>query len=691
MKLIADIEKLNQDKHASLLVKELGKLVDEDALVYYNFPLYRGELQEDLRQVEVMMISRCIGVIYFKCISVFRNLTEIEKDYINDLYENIYGRLSKDVQFRKSRKELNVGITSAVVICDSSSTYNNSDPDFYYVSLAKLDKLLDEVKQDIISDSVFRHLVSCVEGTRKVVQKRNRKTIKGTNGKKTKSEILNEIQNEDATFDPEQKRIALVTIEGPQRIRGLAGSGKTIVLTMKAALYHLQNPEEDILYTYYTKSLFGLIHSLIEKYYRDFSENKEPNWNKIHILHGWGGSGVNGVYYQACLDNGVSPISFSNAVGHGITPFDYVCSQMLELKLKPKYGLTLIDEGQDFPNTFYRLCYKLSINKKIVWAYDDFQNIFDVKLQDEKETFGKDADGNYYVDFSKMTNPYKDITLHVCYRNPRVVLIFAFCLGLGIYNEKVLQRLTDNDHWKSLGFDVEKGDSEVGSEMIVSRPKENSPSFLNEEYGFSVQLIKCNSLSEECEKIASSIICDIRNEGLNPEDICVICLDDRNIQSYYSYLSQLLLSEGIRVYDLLHAAYTTTTFYQEGYVTLGTLNKAKGNEAGMVYIMGVDKIFNDRNNVILRNRLFTAITRTKGWVVLSGETSIDYCANEMDKLKKEHLKLRFIQPSEDSTRTIFGGSAKRQNQFNDIQRLIQELQNEGMSFDDIINHVKAKE
>ena len=690
MKLIADIEKLNRDQSARLLVNALGNLVDEQTIIYYNFPLYRGDLQEELRQVEIMMISPLYGVVYFKCINTFRKLTDLEIEYVNDLYENIYGRLSKDAQFRKNRKELNVGLASVVVICDTSSKFDDSDSDFIYVSLSNLGKLLEVVRQETITDSVFKHLVTCVEGTRKVVQKRSRNVIKGKDGKRTKSEILNDIQNQEATFDIEQKKTALVTIEGPQRIRGLAGSGKTIVLTMKAALYHLQNPDEEILYTYYTKSLYGMIHGLIDRYYRDFSDNKEPNWNKIHILHGWGGAGVNGVYYQACLDNGVSPITFSSAVGHGMKPFEYVCSQMLDKNIKPKYDLTLIDEGQDFPNSFYRLCYKLSVNKKIVWAYDDFQNIFDVNLQNEKETFGKDGKGNYYVDFNKMTNPYRDITLHVCYRNPRVALIFAFSLGLGIYNDRVLQRLTDNDHWKSLGFNVEKGDSSVGAEMVISRPVENSPSFMNEEYGFSVRLIKCKSLTEECEKIASMITADIQKEGLNPEDICVICLDDRNIRNYYSYMTQLLLDKGIRVYDLLNAAYTTTTFYQEGHVTLGTLNKAKGNEAGMVYIMGVDKIFNDRNNVIYRNRLFTAITRTKGWVVLSGEGSIDYCKVEMDKLQEEGLRLHFNQPSEESTRTIFGGSAKRQNKVNDIQRMIQELENEGMSFEDIINHVKEK-
>ena len=69
MKLIADIEKLNQNKPANLLVSALGKLVDDETIVYYNFPLYRGDLQEELRQVEIMMVSCHYGIVYFKCIN----------------------------------------------------------------------------------------------------------------------------------------------------------------------------------------------------------------------------------------------------------------------------------------------------------------------------------------------------------------------------------------------------------------------------------------------------------------------------------------------------------------------------------------------------------------------------------------------------------------------------------------------
>lgn len=42
MKLIADIEKLNQDRPAKLLVDSIEKMVDDETHVYYNFPLYRG-------------------------------------------------------------------------------------------------------------------------------------------------------------------------------------------------------------------------------------------------------------------------------------------------------------------------------------------------------------------------------------------------------------------------------------------------------------------------------------------------------------------------------------------------------------------------------------------------------------------------------------------------------------------------
>ena len=67
---------------------------------------------------------------------------------------------------------------------------------------------------------------------------------------KSKGRVLDKIQSQIALLDADQKRAALQIIDAPQRIRGLAGSGKTIVLTMKAAQIHASSPDSRILYTY---------------------------------------------------------------------------------------------------------------------------------------------------------------------------------------------------------------------------------------------------------------------------------------------------------------------------------------------------------------------------------------------------------------------------------------------------------
>ena len=50
--------------------------------------------------------------------------------------------------------------------------------------------------------------------------------------------ILKRLEQEIANLDQWQKAAAIGSPEGPQRIRGIAGSGKTVVLALKAAYLH---------------------------------------------------------------------------------------------------------------------------------------------------------------------------------------------------------------------------------------------------------------------------------------------------------------------------------------------------------------------------------------------------------------------------------------------------------------------
>src|SRR3546814_1304624 len=53
---------------------------------------------------------------------------------------------------------------------------------------------------------------------------------------------LKSLENSIATLDHRQNKAVIETVDGVQRIRGLAGSGKTIVLALKAAYLHTQYP-----------------------------------------------------------------------------------------------------------------------------------------------------------------------------------------------------------------------------------------------------------------------------------------------------------------------------------------------------------------------------------------------------------------------------------------------------------------
>lgn len=686
MELLADYNKLKLDPIASILINKIQDLNIENTNLYYNFPLYRGETRDDLLQAHVMLVSRKYGVIFFRCINTLDLYTETEKKKMDDLDGHIYSRINKVDELRISRRILKINITPKIFINGDIPTQLEE-----VININEVAKTIYENENVTLNDQEFKILTSAIEGT---VHLRNKKDREIVNTKElSKGEILNIIQNEHSVFDYEQKRAALNIIDSPQRIRGLAGSGKTIILAMKAALYHLQNPEAEILYTYFTKALYGQIKYLIEKYYRDFADNNEPDWTKIHILHGWGGAGLRGVYSDTCYQNDLPSISFLEAKKHEPkNPFNYIFAQLNNHSLIPIYDLTLIDEGQDFPSSFYKVCYKTTKNRRIVWAYDDFQNIFDTVIQDEKETFGRDENKNYRVDFSRDENSLQDIVLHKCYRNPRLVLINAFALGLGIYNDRVLQRLENNNHWTDLGFAVEKGDSTDNTEMIISRPIENSPIVTNEYFKEdSIQIEIFDNVGKEIEFICNSILNDIKVENLRADDICVIGLDSRNIKIYFDGIERRLKERGVLSFNLLNASNNNTNFSVINHVTLTTLNKAKGNESGMVYIVGTEYAFINKDYIIDRNKVFTAITRSKGWVTLTGFERANLCKTEMELLKKNNNKLRFIQPTKAATKTILRGINKQQSLLNEITKKMEELTKSGLSSDEILIMLKDLE
>jgi len=707
MKIILNEPLLAEQPSVKLLISFLeentNKFKLNDSTVYHNL-LFSEESEKNIRRSDIIVISKNHGILIFRCLDKQLIGNEISEDsvrgFINDfeqIYSLMFSKLLKFPDLRESPTKLKVEIFPILFIADFEIDIQSFQQRWKQLEIGKgLATLEDILNNKLVeksrNDELYKMFESVLEGSHVLVKK---KVINDVHtGKITKSKILEKINNEISTFDLEQKRSALIILDGPQRIRGLAGSGKTIVLAMKAAQILLAQPDARILYTYYTKQLYDFIKDLITKFYRQVAGD-DPPWDRIDIMHAWGGKNLQGVYYNACLDNNVIPLTLRDVKGFGKNAFNEACKHLCSHSLKKSYDYSLLDEAQDFPLYFYRLCRKITNNNRVIWGYDECQNILNMDIQDTIKTFGRDEKGQAYVDFSQTTTKGQDIVLYRCYRNPRSSLNIAFGLGLGIYNDKIIQLPESIEHWEDLGFKVLKGDYTKDSKMEIIRPLENTLQIKNELLDKKNNAVKWkifDELEDECEFVVKCIIDDLSNE-LKPDEIIVISLDNLSARTYFNYISSLLRKKNIKTFNLLEAPSFNTAFTKEDHITLTSVYRAKGNEAGSVYILGVDRIYENKDSVIERNKIFTAITRSKAWVTITGMKPEGILfEKEIQKIIKNDFKMIFKMPDRKELKMLQRDLAKKQADYNNLIRMIDSTAGKlGMNRDELLQQITKKE
>ncbi|MCX7049784.1 MAG: ATP-binding domain-containing protein [Candidatus Sumerlaeota bacterium] len=611
----------------------------KEASLYLSFPIYRDE-EGGALIADCLMVSAQYGVIAF-ALSNEGQLSEGEfsrcREIIEQVPSYIQSRLIKNRQLRKNPTRLAFDITPVIYSPFISELPHAIEGIKWASSDDALIGILRETNNPI-DEGTFQELIATIEGAKGMIRPKLRSLA--TQDVSSKGKQIELMEAAITLFDQQQKLGIMGTISGPQRIRGLAGSGKTVVLSMMAALTHLRYPDAKIAYTFYTKSLYQHIKRLITRFYRQF-DDRDPDWeNGVHILHGWGGSSTPGIYWEACESQGVPALTYRQASAVATADkFDYACASLLSTtKINPIYDYIMIDEGQDFPVSFVRLCHQLSTDGKFVLAYDELQTIFQSTAPSEADIFGSE-DGNPKASFEE------DIVLHKCYRNPREIIVAAHALGFGIYSNRIIQILENREHWEDLGYTVIEGEFKQGSQMKIERPEGNSNTFLSKSGSFD-DIVKAESYmagKDEIAAVVKSIQADIKC-GLLPEDILVVTVDDRNAKQYLSDIECSLNNKGISCNNLHTDTFGICDFSKEKRVTLATVHKAKGNEAFMVYVVGVDSVMYN-SDARSRNMLFTAITRAKGWVSLSGVGPYaEQCKKELSQVKKNFTYRVFSYP-----------------------------------------------
>lgn len=682
------------------LQQKSGELGLDDGVLYYDFPTY-SDYETVAHKPDALLLSGKHGVLAIRFVaeSALSSPAEIAlrpmDESLTQFCSILIGRLLRSKSLRRDRSSLLFPVTPIILVVPFEPKAEVSSLDSVVIgSLGSFDAFIIENALQPISREALDEMRSVVEGA-KAITRPQKRVVEDPQVQRLAA-ALSRVEAEIANFDQQQRRAALVQVPGPQRIRGLAGSGKTIILAMKAAHLHLSRPDERILVTFYTRNLRALLKNLITRFFRHYKD-EDPDWSQIHILHAWGGSNLDGTYADACRRSSLVPLSFTEArkaAPFGVDPFDFACRDLLNRgQVEPYYDHVLIDEGQDFRETFYELCFNLCRGKRdsknIVWAYDELQNIFDVQVRSPEQLFGIDEDGEPRISLERSARNMppgaaNDTVLSKCYRNQREVLVTAHALGFGIYGE-IVQLLQSPEHWQDVGYEVLSPDYRVGEPVQIRRPEENSPVSLDQpQAGKIIDYRVAATPTDEVEWIVAGIL-DFLVGGLQPEDIVVITLDDRNARTYFNSLSSALAQREVETNNILADPYSEPPFTIPGKVTLSTVYRAKGNEAAVVFALGADAVVTRTRAG--RNKLFTAFTRSKAWLRVSGTGSAAAkICREIDEALAHFPDLEFTMPDLEEVELIQRDLSERSIRAKRIRdEYFRRLRDEGFRDDEILD------
>ncbi|WP_449420872.1 DEAD/DEAH box helicase [Phormidium nigroviride] len=620
---------------------------DIDGSLYLGYPII-GTSQGGY-QIDALLVSREHGIVIFNIIegtNTNLNWKESQDESVNKIK-------AKLLQHSSLTNKRNLMVEIGVVTYAPLWIHKPNDvSDEYIVAINDYDLKEFIHSQKWNNSDYFEKLTSVIQAITSIRKRKQRNYVKKEDSKGAK---LSKLEDSIANLDRNQSAAVLETVEGVQRIRGLAGSGKTIVLALKVAYLHAKNPDWNIAVTFNTRSLKGQFQQLINTFTIEHT-NEEPDWDKVKIIHAWGSPNTEGIYYEVCKKHNIEYRDFreakSIANGYG-KEFDTVCKEALGKinNFTQYYDAILIDEAQDFSQHFLRICYEiLKEPKRLVYAYDELQSLNNKIMESPDAIFGKDAHGSPRVELKESpTEAKQDIILEKCYRNSRPILATAHAIGFGIYrNQGLIQMFEDSGLWRDIGYEVEEGKLEDGQSVKLARTGETSPKFLESHSDIDdlITFKSFNNNKDQTEWLVSQIETNLKEDELKHDDIMVIHTNPLTTRDAVREPRTLLFERGINS-NLAGITTSPDDFFSEEAIIFTSINRAKGNEAAMIYVIDAHLCFSGYGLARKRNILFTAMTRSKAWLrVLGWGEEMRGLEAEYNQVKQENFALKFTYPTE---------------------------------------------
>lgn len=394
--------------------------------------------------------------------------------------------------------------------------------------------------------------------------------------------VLDQVKRKIVLFDGDQTKFIYNDLNKPRiTIQGLAGTGKTELLLHKLKELYTkeENKESKIVLTCHNKILAENLKVRIPEFFNFMKVEEQIKWNeRLWTVNGWGSQSNkdSGLYSYICNYYNIPFQRYSYS-----TTFNDVCKQAIENlsqieNFKPCFDYILIDESQDFPESFFALC-EIVTKHTVYIAGDIFQNVFDEEI------------------VSKVTPDY---LLNKCYRTDPKTLMFAHAVGMGLF-EKKLRWLADEE-WEACGYLIDKKEGMYNLSRKPLRRFEDLDSKSLE----SIKIIP----SEHSEYLSNilSIIENIKDENptVKPDDIGIIFLENINRNYQLASHLEILIKEKFG-WDV-NLGYETKNKLKNS-LFISNRNNVKGLEFPFVICIAQNKL---SLSLQQRNSIYMMITRS---------------------------------------------------------------------------------
>ena len=368
---------------------------------------------------------------------------------------------------------------------------------------------------------------------------------------------------------------------GPRVVRGVAGSGKTIVLARWAAL-ELHRHDRDATVVFGNTALRPHLRSLLAQAWRVTvgDPHADPPWQRIHLVH------ARTLLEQLRTEAGLPAPPPSDRFD-----LDPLAATLRGMALEPRFGLLYVDEAQDLGHETLGLLVSLvqpepsgagAELRPVRIFYDNAQNIYRRSTPRWAE-FGLDMRGRSTV-------------LRESFRSTRPAMEFTLDL---------LHQLEPLDQDPDIR---ELMEPRTGPPLLFTRPDGTWQADFCVVQGQQPEVVLHERRADEAPALVARVLA-WRAQGVADRDIRVLAPSRRRCDAAAAALHEA----GVPV---VHAR---NSDFQPGdpRVVVTTPQSFKGYEAELVAVVGLDG-FCTRDGTLLTQALYVALTRARTWMWVSG-------------------------------------------------------------------------